>query len=124
MFKHKIISLIVFLLVSVSSASAEKSTELYIPIGNSPGLSGIYTIIGNIDRVDLQNRTLVLSTASDSYAIEVTERTFIYLDKSKARLSNTHGTLADCQTGDTIEVKWEDDDPAQPAEWIKVEKDR
>ncbi len=122
MFKHKIISLIVFLLVSASSASAEKSSELYIPIGKSPGLSGIYTVIGNIDQIDSQNQTIALLTASDSYTIKLTEHTFIYLDKSKLKLSNTHGTLADCKTGDTIEVKWEDDDPAKPAEWIKVEK--
>jgi hypothetical protein len=114
--------MMIVLLVSVSSAYAEKSTELYIPIGQSPGLSGEFTITGKIDQVNSQNQTITLLDASSTYTVKLTEHTFIYLDKSKVQLINTHGTLVDCKVGDTIEVKWKDDDPAKPAEWIKVEK--
>ncbi len=39
------------LLTGLSIAFAQKTTERYIPIGQSPGLSGEYTKIGNIEAV-------------------------------------------------------------------------
>jgi hypothetical protein len=109
------------LLVAIS-AGAEKSTELYIPIGQSPGLSGEYTVMGKINQVNLQNQTLKMSGASGSYTVKLTKNTFIYLDRSKSKLTNTYGTLADCKIGDTVEVKFVDNSRSKPIEWIKVEK--
>ncbi|MGE5256893.1 MAG: hypothetical protein ACM3KE_09495 [Hyphomicrobiales bacterium] len=48
--------------------------------------------------------------------------TRIYLDKSKANLHNSQGTLADCKAGDPVEVKFLDNTRNQPAEWIKEQK--
>ena len=45
-----IIGIICLLVFSALSADAEKETELYIPIGQSPGLSGEYTVLGKIDQ--------------------------------------------------------------------------
>ena len=123
MSKHLIIfGIICFLGFGAFSAGAEKATELFIPIGQSPGLSGKYTVMGKIEQVNPQNKTLRMSGASGSYTVEMTQRTFIYLDRSKARLSNTYGSLADCKVGDLIEVKFEDNSPNKPIEWIKVQK--
>ena len=117
-----IIGIICFLLFGAFYADAEKSTELYIPIGQSPGLSGEYTVIGKIDLVNPQNQTLKMSGASGSYTVKMTKNTFIYLDRSKAQLSNIYGTLADCKAGDLVEVKFEDNSRNKPIEWIKVQK--
>ena len=117
-----ITAIICISIIGAFSAQAEKSTELYIPIGQSPGLSGEYTVMGKVDQVDSQNQTLKMSGPSGSYTVKLTQRTFIYLDRSKARLSNTYGTLADCMAGDTVEVKFEDNSPSKPIEWIKVQK--
>ena len=123
MSKHlAIIGLICLLVFGAFSANAEKSTELYIPIGQSPGLSGEYTVLGKIDQVNIQNRTIRMSGVSGSYTVKLTERTFIYLDRSKLQRSNTYGTLAECKVGDTVEVKFEDNSRNKPIEWIKVEK--
>ena len=116
------ITSICLLIISAVSVQAEKSTELFIPIGQSPGVSGEYTVMGKIDQVDLQNRTLKMSGASGSYTVKMTERTFIYLDRSKAQLSNVYGTIADCKVGDLVEVKFEDNSRNKPLEWIKVQK--
>jgi hypothetical protein len=117
-----IIGIICFLLFGAFYADAEKSTELYIPIGQSPGLSGEYTVMGKIDQVNPQNQTLKMSGASGSYTVKMTKNTFIYLDRSKTQLSNIYGTLADCKAGDLVEVKFEDNSRNKPIEWIKVQK--
>jgi hypothetical protein len=123
MSKHlTIIGIICFLVLGAFSARAEKSTELYIPIGQSPGLSREYTVLGKIDQVNLQNRTLKMSGASGSYTVKLTESTSIYLDRSKVKRTNTYGNLADCKPGDTVEVKFEDNSRNKPIEWIKVQK--
>jgi len=123
MSKHlTIIGIVCLLVLGAFAAHAEKSTELYIPMGQSPGLSGAYTVLGNIDQVNLQNRTLKMSGASGSYTVKLTESTSIYLDWSKVKLTNTYGTLADCKVGDTVEVKFEDNSHNKPIEWIKVQK--
>lgn len=123
MSKHlTLFGIICLLLFAAFSVFAEKSTELYIPIGQSPGLSGKYTVMGHIDRVNLQDQTLNMSGASGSYTVNLTKRTLIYLDRSKAGLTSTEGTLADCKVGDTVEVKFEDNSRSKPVEWIKVQK--
>jgi hypothetical protein len=123
MSKHlTIIGIICFLMIGAFSIHAEKATELYIPIGQSPGLSGKYTVMGKVDRVDPRNQTLQMSGDSGSYTVKMTKRTFIYLDRSKAELSNIYGTLADCKPGDLVEVKFEDNSRSKPIEWIKVQK--
>ena len=49
------IGLVVALLCGVSHVHGQKATERYIPIGQSPGLSGKYTYIGSIECIDAQN---------------------------------------------------------------------
>ena len=123
MSKHlTIIGIICLLVFGAFAAHAEKSTELYIPIGESPGLSGEYTVLGKIEQVNLQSRTLRMSAASGSYTVKLTKGTSIYLDRSKMKATNTYGTLADCKAGDTVEVKFEDNSRNKPIEWIKVQK--
>lgn len=123
MSKHlTLFGIICLLLFAAFSVLAEKSTELYIPIGQSPGLSGKYTVMGHIDQVNLQDQTLKMSGASGSYTVNLTKRTLIYLDRSKAGLTSTEGALADCKVGDTVEVKFEDNSRSKPVEWIKVQK--
>ena len=88
----------------------------------SPGLSGKYTVMGKIDQVNPKNQTVKMSGASGSYTVKMTKNTSIYLDRSKAQLSNIYGTLADCNGGDLVEVKFEDNSHSKPIEWIKVQK--
>lgn len=100
---------------------AQKATEIFIPIGQSPGLSRRSTIVGTVNTVDLENRVLGVVGASGSYSIKLSERTQIWLDRSKIRLTNLTGTPEDCREGVRIEVWCKDGDTNRPAEWIKVE---
>lgn len=117
-----IISLLGILLTVASPGFAQKTTELFIPLGQSPGLSGKHTLVGKIDLTNALNNTLTVTDAAGTYSVPVAPGTRIYLDKSQAGMPNTQGTLADCRPGDTIEVKFVDNARTQPAEWIKVRK--
>jgi hypothetical protein len=104
--------------------SAHEMTERYIPIGQSPGMSGKYSGIGKVQATNPRDRTVVIVGSTGTWSAKVTERTRIWLDRSKLRLTNLKGTFADLRPGATVEVKHEDHQrgvSSGPAEWIKVE---
>lgn len=111
------------LVLASSSAFAQRSTEMYIPIGKSPGISGKQTTIGTISDVKQQDRVIACSNASGSMWAKISAKTRIWLDRSKAKLPNTPGTFADCAKGRTIEVKYVTNDRRDggEADWVKVE---
>ena len=115
------IGVLVTLFVGLPDAQAQKASEIYIPMGQSPGLSGKYTEVGKIDAANDQDQTITMTNSSGSYTVEITESTKIWLDRSKVQLTNEKGSFTDLQAGRTIEVKHKDNDPEGPVEWIKVQ---
>ena len=115
------IGVLVTLFVGLPDAQAQKASEIYIPMGQSPGLSGKYTEVGQIDAANDQDQTITMTNSSGSYTVEITESTKIWLDRSKLQLTNEKGSFTDLQAGRTIEVKHKDNDPGGPVEWIKVQ---
>lgn len=99
---------------------AQKAAEQFIPIGQSPGLSGRATVIGTVEAVDAAARTMTVNAGATSYRCALTDRTRIWIDRSAQRLSATTGRLADLQKGRRVEVKFTDA-TRKTAEWIKVE---
>lgn len=116
-----IAGMLIIMMVNVPMAPAEKATELYIPIGQSPGLSGKYAAAGRIEQVNYQKNTLSMSSGSGSYTVKVSERTRYYLDRSKTGQPNRYGSFSDCKQGMMVEVRFEQDERNRPAEWIKLE---
>jgi hypothetical protein len=117
----KLIAIIILAMSSWSLAYAQKTTERFIPIGKSPGLSGKFTLIGKIAAVDPQRKTLVCADSTGRHTVKVIEQTRIWLDQSQLNQTNQTGALADCQTGRLVEVKFVDKERKEgPAEWIKV----
>lgn len=109
---------------AVPAVSAQEMTERYIPIGASPGLSGKSTVIGTLQSVNAREQTCAVAGATGATRVKVTERTKIWLDRSKLRQTNLEGTFADLRPGATVEVKPEDNPrgvAGGPAEWIKVQ---
>ena len=104
--------------------SAQEMTERYIPLGQSPGLSGKYTVIGKLQSVNAREKTCAVAAAAGTVNVRITERTKIWLDRSQSRQTNVTGTFADLKPGVTVEVKPEGHArgaPSGPAEWIKVQ---
>ena len=112
--------ILIILLAIAAPGPAEKETEVYIPIGQSPGVSGEYAAMGKIEQVNYPQNTLTMSSGSGTYTVKVSKRTQIYLDRSKTGQPNLYGSLADCKPGMTIEVRFEQDERGRPADWIKL----
>lgn len=114
-------SLVAALLGGVSHAHGQKATEQYIPLGQSPGVSHRLTSIGTIAAVDPQARTITVAAAAGGHTVRITDKTFIWLDRSKLELTNVRGTFDDLKPGRTVEVKYDDVERKRSADWVKVE---
>ena len=101
----------------------QKATEIFVPIGQSPGLSGKYTRIGKITAIDTLKQTIAITDSSGTYNAKITGRTKIWLDKSKIKSTNQKGAVADLKKNLLVEVKYENNQRLDkaPAEWIKVQ---
>jgi len=115
---------VIALLLGAPLALGQMMTEQFIPMGQSPGLSGKHTDLGEIKQVDVEGRTITLGGAAGGRAVAVTERTRIWLDRSKLQQTSVAGGFADLRKGRQVEVKYEDDERRQTAAWIKVESTR
>jgi len=104
-------------------AVGQEMTEQYIPIGQSPGVSGTASVIGRLQSVNAEARTCAVTAPTGVLSVTVTERTKIWLDRSQSRQPNLPGTFADLRPGATVEVKPEDPQRGVggPAAWIKVQ---
>ncbi|MCI0435932.1 MAG: hypothetical protein L0271_20165 [Gemmatimonadetes bacterium] len=103
-----------------SNAGAQKTTERFIPIGQSPGVSGVTSIIGPVESIDARASTCQVRTSSGPVTVRITEATSIWLDRSAQRQTALDGDPDDIAIGRTVEVKFVDPDRREIAEWIKV----
>lgn len=111
----------ILLLGFVQTVYGQKATEIFIPVGESPGLSGKYTTMGKVDTVNAQDRTIVMSDSAGSYHIKITDSTKVWLDRSKLKTSSKTGSFADIKQGMLVEVKYEGEKPDGAVEWIKIQ---
>lgn len=115
------ISAAMLLLAGVSQPRAQQATEIYIPIGESPGLSTGRTDIGRIQAYDPGTRTLTIAARETLRPVRITDDTRIWLDRSGANLSNRDGDTSDLASGRRVEVSYVDPAKRQSASWVKVE---
>lgn len=104
-------------------APAQKATEIFIPIGKSPGLSGRQTMVGRVTAMNDRDHTITVQASGRSWTGTLTKESWIFLDRSGLRLTNLYGTAADCPNGALVEIKYAAaKDKDRPAiEWMKVE---
>ena len=108
-------------LCTVPQVHAQKMTEQFIPIGQSPGLSHKHTSIGEITQVNPQARTITIADSAGPRTAKISTRTHIWLDRTKLKQPNVFGGFADLHKGRRVEVKYEDAARREVAEWVKVE---
>ena len=114
-----VIAAALLLLLLASTSIAQQTTERYIPIGESPGLSDVYTYIGEIVAVDEKTMTLTVRDSDGRHDFTVTDSTEIWLDSTALRRSNTTASFADCEVGRRVEIMHTADDEYTAA-WIKI----
>ncbi len=102
-------------------ASGQQATEMFIPIGQSPGLSNKDSVIGTLESVDPGKRMVTISNSSGAQTVGITDRTMIWLDRSEQKQPNQNGAINDLQKGRKIEIKVRKGEAKAVAEWIKVQ---
>jgi len=112
---------LMILLGGIQHTYGQKATEIFIPVGESPGLSGKYTIIGTVDSVKSQERSFVVSDSTGSYSMKITDTTQVWLDRSKLQLRNKKGSIEDIEPGLLVEVKYIGNKSDGLLEWVKVQ---
>jgi len=112
----------VLMLSTAFFAHSQKATEIFIPIGKSPGVSEKITIIGKIESIKTQQKTITVAGATETWTAEISSSTHIWVDRSGLGLSNQKGRFEDLREGLLVEIKYEKGDGERkgPAEWIKV----
>lgn len=111
----------IMLLCSLSLAHAQKATERYIPMGQSPGLSGKYTYLGQIKDINAQETSIIIADSAQDRTVKITPRTRIWLDRTGRKMTNLNGVFADLKKGRKIELKYKDHERKLFADWVKVE---
>ena len=100
---------------------AQKETEVFIPLGKSPGVSGKYSIIGRVETVNASDSIITIRQDASIKTIKITAATEIYLDRSKQKLTSRKCSFAECKPGLMTEVKYKDNKPDSSIEWLKVQ---
>jgi len=111
-------------LCTAGQTIAQQQTEIYIPIGKSPGLSVTYTDVGQVQGFDVGSGTLSLAAQGETHLVRITGDTDIWLDRTGAKLRNVEGNVSDLVPGRRAEVKYMDPTKRQSAAWVKVEADQ
>jgi hypothetical protein len=103
-------------------AFAQKASEQFIPLGQSPGLSGEATLLGTIQAVDPNtgNVTIHLDKGG-SKIICVLPKTRLWQDRSPEHQPNRKCELQDLKPGQRVEAMPQKGDTTN-AEWLKVQK--
>ena len=121
---RRLSSAAVLLTVSVAApgpARPQQATEQFIPIGQSPGASGTLSWIGDIAATDARAKNLTITDGNTPRTAKITDKTRIFLDRSKVKQTNLTGTFADLQKGRRVEVKYARTGTTPAADWVKVE---
>lgn len=111
-------------MLALPPAYAQKATEQFIPIGQSPGISGVETRIGEIVASDGRTLTIQVRDAKEPVKVRLTDTTRIFLDRSKVKQSNLTGSAAELQKGRLAEVRLVGPPESPAADWVKVEISR
>ena len=101
---------------------AQKATEMFIPLGQSAGLSGKHTMVARVQAVNPGERSLTCVQDGTVQIVRLGARTPVWVDRSKIQQQNSAGTLADVTPGALVEVKFQKNNRATgEAEWVKVQ---
>jgi hypothetical protein len=115
------LAIVVMALGGTLEASGQQATEMFIPIGQSPGLSNKGNVIGTLESVDPGKQMVTISSSSGAQTVGITDRTMIWLDRSELKQPNQNGAINDLQKGRKIEIKVRKGEAKAVAEWIKVQ---
>lgn len=118
--RYTALTIMALMLGGAGTAVGQKATEMYIPIGQSPGVSSKSCVLGTIQAVDAKKRTLTVLFSKRTWTVKIPSRTPIWIDRSPDKQPNRYGTLADLKPGRKVEVRLGEKASDATARWVKV----
>ena len=118
--RRHVVGIALAALVLAGRAAAQEQTERFIPIGESPGISGAYSIIGTVRAVDADDETVTVEGVTETWTVRVTDETDIWIDRSAARQTSLVGSWGDLAVGRQVELKCVDYATKEEADWVKI----
>lgn len=118
--KFALLTLLLCSILYSATVIAQETTEQYIPIGQSPGVSTEYSYIGMIVDTNEEEHSIVVRSNRGEKTMRITDATRLWLDKSKQRQTSVDASYDDCEVGRKVEVKYRHDDHGV-ADWVKIE---
>jgi hypothetical protein len=110
------------MIAAAPAVQAQRLTEMFVPIGQSAGLSGKFTLLARVQAVNATERSVTLNQDATTLTVKLGANAPIWIDRSKQQQTNSAGTLADVRPGLLAEVKFvKNNRAAGEAEWIKVQ---
>jgi hypothetical protein len=115
---------------AAAPAAAQRLSEQFIPVGYSPGVSGVSAVIGEVVAVDELRGVMTVEVDGGLQRFVMTPRTSVWLDRSDERMHSLDVGYDGLRIGDRVEVKRGDPEvtaanfgasPASIADWIKIE---
>lgn len=100
------------------TATGHPATELYIPLGQSPGVSGARSWVGTIEARAATQRGFTMKVQDDERYVSFDASTRVYLQYLSPRKRNQLGDYADCESGLRAEVYVGADGKAR---WVKLQ---
>ena len=114
----RICGLTMLLSLLCAAASAQRATEVYITIGESPGVAGSESVVGTITHVEYGEDRMTVSTRGGERTVTITPKTRYYIDRSSEQERSVTGSFEDCREGRRIEAYVDD---GGDAVWIKID---
>ena len=108
------------MILASNVAHGHEATEVYIPIGSSPGVSKTSSLLGKISRLDYETGNIELSDTKGPKSVSVASSTLYYLDRSKYGKKSETGNMQDCKVGRYIEINVTD---TGDVKWVKIQVD-
>jgi len=121
-FRKILFTAVLFMVISGGSSQtyAQQTSEQFIPIGMSPGISNKYSYIGKIIAIDTTTNAISLQSGKGPRTITISPITRIWLDRSKNKKSNIVASFEDIKIGANVEVMHLREN-ASTANWVKIE---
>jgi hypothetical protein len=114
--------LLALALAAAPNVFAQRATEMFVPIGQSAGLSGKHTLQATVQAVNAAERSLTLVHDGATVTVKLGATAPVWIDRSKQQQSSSAGSLADARPGMVAEVKFVKNSRAGgEAEWVKLQ---
>jgi hypothetical protein len=116
--------------VAAASANAQRLAEQFIPIGESPGVSGVTSVVGEVTDIDERQGVMTVDVGGEPVGFVMTPFTNVWLDQSDERQASLDVGYDGLLVGDRVEVKAGDPvaaaagvdaEGAPVADWIKID---